>query len=295
MKSYREACKTLELDATSLSILPSSIATVRKQYKMMALKYHPDKNKSPDANARYQEIKEAHDFLLKYLDIHSSDEEHSTWSSSVSSFFETLYNNEHLQKRVFHPLLMKIIETCETKIFEKMDATRATKIYDILLKYKDSLHLSDEFLQRVNETIRGAPISKAFVLNPNLDDMLDHSVYKLKIEEETYYVPLWHSELIYNKSCVVQCEPELPDNVELDEDNNVHVFLTYNLFDLWRGGEKNVEYFLGKKTCSFPLDSLHVKKDQVIVKLGEGIPVANGVEIFSVERLSDVYLHITLI
>jgi hypothetical protein len=38
-----------------------------------------------------------------------------------------------------------------------------------------------------------------------------------------------------------------------------------------------------------------MKKEQVIVKLGEGIPVANGVEIFSVERLSDVYLHITLI
>jgi len=287
MKSYLEACKILELDATNVSI-----TTVRKQYKMMALKYHPDKNKSPDANARYQAIKEAHDFLLN--NSGSINETYSTWTTSVSSFFETLYNNEHLQKRVFHPLLMKIIETCETKVFEKMDANRATKIYDILLKYKESLHLSDEFLQRVSETIRGAPIRNAFILNPNLDDMLSHSVYKLKIEEETYYVPLWHSELIYNKSCVVQCEPELPDNVELDEDNNIHVFLTYNLVDLWRHGEKNVEYFLAKKSCVFPLECLHVKKEQVIVRIGEGIPIANSVEIFSVERLSDVYLHIKL-
>jgi len=289
MKSCREACKTLEIDHANVSI-----AIVRKQYKLMALKYHPDKNKSPDAKERYQEIKEAHDFLLKSLDTISNEEEQTTWSSTVSSFFETLYNNEHLQKRVFHPLLMKIIETCETKVFEKMDANRATKIYDILLKYKESLHLSDEFLQRVSETIRGAPIRNAFILNPNLDDMLSHSVYKLKIEEETYYVPLWHSELIYNKSCVVQCEPELPDNVELDEDNNIHVFLSYNLFDLWRHGEKNVEYFLAKKSCVFPLECLHVKKEQVIVRIGEGIPIANSFEIFSVERLSDVYLHIKL-
>jgi hypothetical protein len=286
MKSYLEACKILELDATNVSI-----TTVRKQYKMMALKYHPDKNKSPDANARYQAIKEAHDFLLN--NSGSINETYSTWTTSVSSFFETLYNNEHLQKRVFHPLFMRIIETCETKIFEKMDATRATKIYDILLKYKESLHLSDEFLQRVSEVIRGAPIRNAFVLNPNLDDMLDQSVYKLKMEEETYYVPLWHSELIYNNTCIVHCEPELPDNVELDEDNNIHVFLTYNLFDLWRQRDM-VEYSLGKKKCSFSLDCLHIKKEQVIVKMGEGIPRANTVEIFSVERLSDVYLHITL-
>ena len=104
MKSYLEACKILELDATNVSI-----TTVRKQYKMMALKYHPDKNKSPDANARYQAIKEAHDFLLN--NSGSINETHSTWTTSVSSFFETLYNNEHLQKRVFHPLFMRIIET----------------------------------------------------------------------------------------------------------------------------------------------------------------------------------------
>lgn len=288
MQSCQKACKTLEIDTANLSV-----TTVRKQYKLMVLKYHPDKNKTPDAHAKFLEVQEAHDFLLKYLDIHSHDEEPPTWSSSVSSFFETLYNNEHLQKRVFHPLLMKIIETCETKIFEKMDATRATKIYNILLKYKESLHLSDDFLKRVSEIIRGAPIRNAFVLNPNLDDMLSHSVYKLKMGDETFLVPLWHSELIYNKSCIVQCEPELPDNVELDEDNGVHVYLSYNLLDLWREGA-SVEYFLGSKKCCFPVESLYLKKEQVIVKPGEGIPVANEVDIFSNERLSDVYLHISL-
>lgn len=294
MKSCREACETLELDDQA----NLSITAVRKQYKLMALKYHPDKNKSPDATKRYQEIKEAHDYLLKHLDKREGGESESfeaTWTSSVSSFFETLYNNEHLQKRVFHPLLMRIIETCETKIFERMDAVRASKIYAILVKYKDSLHLSDEFLENVAEVIRTSTVTKGFVLNPNLDDMRNQSVYKLRVDETTtVFVPLWHSELIYNKNCIVQCEPELPDNVELDENNNIHVFLTYSLMDLWRGEETLVKYSLGKKVCSFPLESLKIKRDQVVVMRGEGMPMANTADIFNVERLSDVYLHVKL-
>jgi hypothetical protein len=293
MLNCQKACKTLEIDGELFSI-----TIVRKQYKLMALKYHPDKNKSSDANSKYQEIKEAHDFLLKHLDkIEESSPcgKSNSWSSSVSSFFDTLYNNQQLQKRVFHPLLMKIIETCETKIFEKMDTRRANKIYDILLKYKESLHLSDEFLKRVYETINVKTITteEIIILNPNLDDLFDQSVYKLKLCDDCCLVPLWHSELIYDKyKILVQCEPELPDNVELDEYNNIHVSLKYNLFEIW--GKETMEFELGKRTFSFCLDSLKIKREQFIVKEGEGIPVPNNDEMFNVDNRSDIYLHILL-
>jgi hypothetical protein len=297
MTSYQKACKSLEIE----DVL--SIAVVRKQYKLLALKYHPDKNKSTDASAKYQEIKEAHDYLLKYLDNHAFTGDSSTswsdsstsWSSSVSSFFETLYNNQHLQKRVFHPLLMRIIETCETKIFENMDSRRANKIYEILVKYKDSLHLSDDFLKRVYETIR-VKVDAVILLNPNLDDLLNQSVYKYKVDDLLCcYIPLWHSELIYDKhKLVVQCEPELQDNIELDEYNNIHVSLQYNLTDIW--GKERIEFPLGNtQTRTFCLDSLKLTKEsQCIVREREGIPVANTVDIYNVDQLSDIYLHITL-
>jgi len=303
MTSYQKACKTLEIEGIV------SIAIVRKQYKLLALKYHPDKNKSTDASAKYQEIKEAHDYLLKYLDNHhafandsfvsdsstSWSDSSTSWSSSVSSFFETLYNNQHLQKRVFHPLLMRIIETCETKIFENMDSRRANKIYEILVKYKDALHLSDDFLKRVYETIR-VKADAVILLNPNLDDLLNQLVYKYKLDDLLYcYIPLWHSELIYDKhKLVVQCEPELQDNVELDEFNNIHVSLQYNLIDIW--GKETIEFPLGNtQTRTFCLDSLKLTKEsQCIVKEREGIPVANTVDIYSVDKISDIYLHITL-
>ena len=168
--NYQKACKILELTDTV------DTETIRKQYKMMALKFHPDKNKSQNANAEYQEIKEAHDFLMNKSDF----SQHGSWSASVASFFETLYNNQHLQKRVFHPLLMKIIGTCETEIFEKMDARRAQKVYEILLKYRDYLHLSQQFLDKVREIIQKKTeitekIEEIIILNPNLDDLFNQS------------------------------------------------------------------------------------------------------------------------
>jgi hypothetical protein len=203
-----------------------------------------------------------------------------------------------LQKRVFHPLLMKIIGTCETEIFEKMDVRRAQKIYEILLKYRDYLHLSTQFLEKVCEIIEQktattTQITEIIVLNPNLDDLFNQLVYKLKVGDDYCLVPLWHSELIYDKhNLQVQCEPELPENVQLDEYNNVHIWLKYGIGELW--SKDRVEFGLGTQTFEIQTESLRLKREQYIVLEKKGILVPNKINIFSVKDVSDIYVHIEI-
>ena len=37
---------------------------IKKAYKKLAFKYHPDKNKSPDAESKFRDISEAYDILM---------------------------------------------------------------------------------------------------------------------------------------------------------------------------------------------------------------------------------------
>jgi hypothetical protein len=79
-------------------------------------------------------------------------------------------------------------------------------------------------------------------LNPSLLDMLLDRVYILHECGQTYYIPLWHSELHFNQPnqggdtdniLIVVCQPELPENVSIDENNNMYISLDVGICELF--------------------------------------------------------------
>jgi curved DNA-binding protein CbpA len=318
MMNSQQAYKVLELEPGA------AYETIRRQYKMLALKYHPDKNKADGAADKYREIKEAHDVLCSHnqdpvsngwfskYGLDKTELGSSTYARAASDFFEMIYNDEQFQRRVFHPLLMRVVGSCEEKaiaMFRKMEKTKARKLYDILILYQDTLHLSADTLAKIKETIETslseAPLSEAqesldksldvkdiVVLNPNLDDLLDQSVYKLKQDNgQIVFVPLWHRELEYD-GVFVDCLPTLPDNVELDELNNIYVKCVLKVGDLW--DKDGLEVQVGTRAYNLDVGQLRLVSRQTVRVDGLGIPVPNEADIFNVSRLSHIYAHVEI-
>lgn len=305
MMNSQQAYKVLDLEPGA------AYETIRRQYKMLALKYHPDKNKADGAADKYREIKEAHDVLcdkgggpqhsgpLADSWFSKSGLGSSTYARAASDFFEMIYNDQQFQRRVFHPLLMRVVGSCEEKaidLFRKMEKAKARKLYDILILYQDTLHLSADTLAKIHQIIeaqeQSIDIKDIVVLNPNLDDLLDQSVYKLKQDNgQIVFVPLWHRELEYD-GVFVDCLPTLPDNVEVDEYNNIYVKCVLKVGDLW--DKDGVEVRVGTRAYNLDVGQLRLVSRQTVLVDGLGIPVPNEADIFNVSRLSNIYAHVEI-
>ena len=227
----------------------------------------------------------------------------STYARVASDFFEMIYNDEQFQRRIFHPLLMRVVGSCEEKalaMFRKMEKTKARKLYDILILYQDTLHLSADTLAKIRQIIEAQTLSEALdvedivVLNPDIDDLLNQSVYKLKRgDSETLFVPLWHRELEYD-GVFVDCVPTLPDNIWLDVLNNIHVKCGFKVGDLW--DKDGVDIQVGTRVYNLDVGLLRLVSKQTVRVDGDGqgIPVPNEADIFNVSRLSSVYAHVEI-
>jgi curved DNA-binding protein CbpA len=288
--NYRRAFKVLEIDEQYADKNRTTIEIVRKQYKMLALKWHPDRNKAPDAAERYREIKDAHDFLMEGSDGSS---EPQSYKSVASNFFETLYNNEHFQRRIFHPLLMKVTTLCEEKALAfilRLDADRATKLMKVIETYKTTLHFSDAFFDKVRGHIEG---KQTIVLNPNIDDLMQSNVYMLS---EGIIAPLWHPLLEYEKQgLIVHCLPELPDNMWIDDDdeNTLNVEITETVENIWKMG--HLEISIGKEKKRVEMSNLKLKQSQIVELKGEGIPIPHTDNVFYDGDKGLIRVHLVLV
>ena len=93
---------------------------IKRQYRLKALIYHPDKNKSPNAVSKFQEIHDAYEYLLmaeeyENNDTHAADDE--SYRNLFMIFLKKILENETGQS-VFYNIIQRITTMCESKAFE---------------------------------------------------------------------------------------------------------------------------------------------------------------------------------
>jgi hypothetical protein len=149
------------------------------------------------------------------------------------------------------------------------------------------------------EDIVRKSFTEIIILNPSVENLLDYSLYKLSFEEDVFLVPLWHQELIYEsrnkKNVIVQCIPELPDGITLDENNNLYVKLCCSVYDVIH--KEKIQFLIGERSFSINCDEIKCKQSQEIILQGIGIPspFIDPTDFFDNSMLGNIIVHLKLV
>jgi hypothetical protein len=189
------------------------------------------------------------------------------------------------------------------KIFEDLDKQKAIEIYQLLYKYKDILYISSDILELVSLIVKEKyKNDRVFIVKPLLKDLLEHNIYKLYVDDDLYLVPLWHNELYFDSKdgseIIVLCQPKLPDQLTIDENNNIYVETNINIVSELPNLIKNNKFVsleIGEKWVSIPLDKLHLKEEQLYRFKGQGIARISEKDMYAISDKGDIIVKLILV
>jgi curved DNA-binding protein CbpA len=156
-----------QIDLHKVSYNDVTIEYLKKQYRKLALKNHPDKNGNSDkSNETFKQINEAYHFLKRelqqlnpeeFMNFDSENEEtldSSLYFDILKEFIKTMFEG------TYNDILSKIVQdiivagkNLSVKLFDELDKDTALHIYTFLSNHRSTLHLSNNILVQIREIV----------------------------------------------------------------------------------------------------------------------------------------------
>ena len=243
-----------------------SLSELNKRFRILALRLHPDKNGSaPEATAAFQELNAAYRLLLPGVNDNDNtphttkcaDADTETYSNIFMNFIKSLVRgNPKSQQteqteqpeqhdgvnRILLDLLHRIVHDYASvsvnAALDALDPAMLFQLYDTLEQYNAAVSMDASIFEEITRTIREKMHkNNIIILKPSLKDVLQNNISVLQYEGQTFYVPLWHSELYYRidnsgKQLIVKCMPILPDHMSIDANNELHIDVRADIKEL---------------------------------------------------------------
>lgn len=313
--NHTDAFEILEIDLRVISPNDITLEYLKKQYRRLALKNHPDKNNnSVESNTKFKQINEAYEYLKREIhhlnpedeDSETDDDTHidsSLYFNILRGFLKTVLEGKYTE--VISAIIRDIMaagKKISARLFDDLDKDTSFEIYTFLSTHRYILHLSQEVIDAVREIVvkKYDKSVEVYKLNPSILDLINNNMYKLYVNDELFLVPLWHNESYFDASgceIIVICEPELPAGIKIDDDNNILVEdVSISCADL------NRAIFDGGSICvcivdrefKIPLDKLYMKRVQYYRIKNMGLSKVKK-DIYDVSEKTDIIVKITIV
>ena len=283
---------------------------LKKKYHKLALLHHPDKNgNTKESTEKFQQIQDAYNFLQREIKIMNVDNKGSQPKNTdiyvdiLQLFMKTVFDGHY--EDIIVTIVKDIVLGCKqvsVQLFDNLDKETIIRIYEFLSNNRLVLHLSNDILNELREIVcKKYDNVTVYKLNPSINDLLEHNLYKLYVKDQLFFVPLWHSESYYDLSgceIIVICEPELDENMFIDDDNNIHFTLNISATELPEiiQNNKPIVCSIGKKVIEIQSEELLLKKEQQHRIKSNGIAkVSNNIcDIYDISELSDLIVKIII-
>ena len=298
----KKAFEILEINDTDLDI---NVEFLKKKYHKLALINHPDKNNNSESSSlKFKEIKTAYDFLIAEFNLIPDElrekEGLNNYTDLLRVFLESTFYNKY--NHLLNDLIRNISSDyfdISLMLFDNFDKETTIAILSFLVKHKTMLHLSSEMIEKIKQIV----IEKynnitIYKINPTLKDLYENNIYKLCVNNTLFHVPLWHSEMYFDCSgteIMVICDPQLPENIEIDEDNNIYIYEYISINELPRiikTKQFNVSVY--NKTFNIPVEGLFLREKQHYIFKNQGISIIKP-DIYDVSEKSNLIIKIQLL
>ena len=310
MMNYKTAFEILEIDFSlrDTKYEDLTLEYLKKRYRKMALKYHPDKNgNTEESNEHFKKINEAYNYLRREIknfkpETDEEEEVDNIYLNVLKNFIKSVMDGNYIDiiAKIVNDILNKG-KKISLKLFEDLDKDTALNVYIFLSRYKSILYFSDDLLENVKQmVIQKYDNVEIYKLNPSINNLLHNNFYKLYVQEELYLVPLWHKESYYDGSgceIIAICDPELPDNIKIDDDNNLivdlEIYAYQDLSDMIINNQ-DISFNIGDELFSIPLSELYLRKEQYYRLKGKGL-VNIKKDLYDLSDKSDIIIRIIFI
>ena len=295
--NIKKSCAILEIDITQLTY-----KRVKQQYYKFALLSHPDKISDSSFNFSdfsFQDINDAYTFLINYLQENNISPPVDP-SNNIKNEEIFIFILEHL----FHPFAHKFNNYDNIfNLFSNLSSHDISEFKQLLFYIKHLLPdpIYDFLYNKDNEN------NNLHYLYPDFNDLIQHNILILTYNNSKFYVPSWHKQIYFDNLTVIS-NPILPSYINIDEFNNIHVYISQHISTILDTSsnysytfpfikslnDNTLALHIPNKIYHFHISKIHIKKNQIVKLFNKGIPTILNSNIYSNKYIAHLFIHLNL-